>query len=56
MPIVEHTRAVMAFRLGVDKWLKVLMRRTARGVVYFTQAVLIIDTQVHYTKFGEYCG
>lgn len=56
VPIVERTKPVMAFKVFVDRWLRALSRLTARGIVYFTHAVLIIDAQHEFSRLGEFCG
>ncbi|KAG8468778.1 hypothetical protein KFE25_007296 [Diacronema lutheri] len=56
VPIVERTKAVLAFKLFVDKWLRAFSRLTARGFVYVTHAILIIDAQENFSYLGEVCG
>jgi len=57
VPIVERTQVVLQFKLWVDKWLRALSRLTARGFVYFTHAILIVDAQQGYSNMvGVWVG
>lgn len=56
VPIVERTQPVLIFKLFIDKWLRAFSRLTARGIVYFTHAILIVDAQEDYSYLGEVCG
>lgn len=56
LPLAEGVVPLLSFKLFVDKWLRALSRHTGRGFVYFVTAVLIIDAQSHYTRFGVTSG
>mmetsp|Transcript_48475 Transcript_48475/g.113420 ORF Transcript_48475/g.113420 Transcript_48475/m.113420 type:complete len:262 (-) Transcript_48475:131-916(-) len=45
VPIMDKTTPVLKFKVMIDKWFRALSRLTARGIVYFTHAVLIINAQ-----------
>mmetsp|Transcript_34302 Transcript_34302/g.85484 ORF Transcript_34302/g.85484 Transcript_34302/m.85484 type:complete len:316 (+) Transcript_34302:34-981(+) len=56
VPIMDKTTPVLKFKVMIDKWFRALSRLTARGIVYFTHAVLIINAQEDYSKFAILCG
>jgi hypothetical protein len=47
---------VLIFKLFIDKWLRAFSRLSARGIVYWTHGVLVIDAQEDWSSLGEMCG
>lgn len=47
---------VLAFKVFLDKWLRAFSRLSARGLVYLTHGVLIIDAQSDISAIGVWAG